>query len=318
MVSEVITISCGAALEGHRGCEQPVSGFPPGEDAAELEGVDLEGFAVGARRPRTPDGTGEVQPERLSVAPRPLACHVGYQFAVVVGGQAQRSADGPAEIHTMHPDIAGEDHVGDEPDGPPFADSSDRLRFGHSVSANDRGCAPASLRCAAADGVELLGDLRWGQRGALSDLEVGELIDELTSAVGCEGLVREPLLPAALADRRCIRRHAEDVARKLSHIPCGAIGLTRPLLGSQRGTGAWAGQTVTVWVDKDGNYMAAPNTATDNALGAIGAALGFLMLGTVGCGLLLLGVHWLLDKHHRSQWQREWQGLGHAPGWSVN
>ncbi|EID77822.1 MULTISPECIES: Rv1733c family protein [Rhodococcus] len=84
------------------------------------------------------------------------------------------------------------------------------------------------------------------------------------------------------------------------------------------GTGARAGQTVTVWVDKDGNYMAAPNTATDNALGAIGAALGFLMLGTVGCGLFLIGFHWLLAKHHRSQLQREWQGLGHAPGWSVN
>nr|WP_271211841.1 hypothetical protein [Rhodococcus wratislaviensis] len=84
------------------------------------------------------------------------------------------------------------------------------------------------------------------------------------------------------------------------------------------GTGAWAGQTVTVWVDKDGNYMAAPNTATDNALGAIGAALGFLMLGTLGCGLFLIGFRWLLAKHHRSQWQREWQGLGHAPGWSVN
>ncbi|NHU44159.1 MULTISPECIES: hypothetical protein [Rhodococcus] len=85
------------------------------------------------------------------------------------------------------------------------------------------------------------------------------------------------------------------------------------------GVGARAGQTVTVWVDEDGNYMQAPNTGTDNAIGALGgAALGFLVLGTVGCGLLLIGFHWLLDKRHRAQWQREWQSLGHTPGWSIS
>ncbi|EKT76665.1 hypothetical protein WSS_A41710 [Rhodococcus opacus M213] len=84
------------------------------------------------------------------------------------------------------------------------------------------------------------------------------------------------------------------------------------------GVGARAGQAVTVWVDEDGNYMQAPNTGTDNAIGALGAALGFLVLGTVGCGLLLIGFHWLLDKRHRSQWQREWQSLGHTPGWSSS
>ncbi|MCZ4586043.1 hypothetical protein [Rhodococcus opacus] len=82
--------------------------------------------------------------------------------------------------------------------------------------------------------------------------------------------------------------------------------------------GARAGQTVTVWVDEGGNYIQAPPTGTDNAIGAISAALAFLMLGTVGCGLLLLGIHWLLATSHRSQWQREWQSPGHIPRWPVS
>ena len=62
------------------------------------------------------------------------------------------------------------------------------------------------------------------------------------------------------------------------------------------GIGARAGQTVTVWVDENGNYMQAPNTSTDNAIRAIGAALAVLALGTVGCGLLLIGTSNLVPR----------------------
>ncbi|QYB04643.1 hypothetical protein I1A62_09310 [Rhodococcus sp. USK10] len=85
----------------------------------------------------------------------------------------------------------------------------------------------------------------------------------------------------------------------------------------ETGIGDKAGQTVTIWVDAHGNYMTNPNTGTENGFEAVVSALAFWSLGTVGCGVLLAGVHSLMAKHHRAQWQKEWNSLGQAPGWTV-
>ncbi|MFC9552539.1 hypothetical protein ACFTWF_16995 [Rhodococcus sp. NPDC056960] len=82
--------------------------------------------------------------------------------------------------------------------------------------------------------------------------------------------------------------------------------------------GARAGQTVTVWVDADGNFMQPPNSGTESGIEAISAAIMFLILGITGCGLLLAGTHGALARYRRSRWQREWQSLGHRPGWPVS
>ncbi|KAF0958727.1 Rv1733c family protein [Rhodococcus sp. T7] len=83
------------------------------------------------------------------------------------------------------------------------------------------------------------------------------------------------------------------------------------------GIGDKAGQTVTIWVDSHGNYMTTPNTGTENGFEAVVAALAFWSLGTVINGVLLVGVHSLITKHHLAQWQREWSSLGQAPGSPV-
>ncbi|MFC9557786.1 hypothetical protein ACFTWF_44060 [Rhodococcus sp. NPDC056960] len=83
------------------------------------------------------------------------------------------------------------------------------------------------------------------------------------------------------------------------------------------GVGARAGQTVMVWVNDQGNYMDAPNTGTENALDAVGAALAFLVLGTGGGGLLLIGFHCLMAKRRAAGWAREWRSIGRSPGASA-
>ncbi|WP_245207935.1 hypothetical protein [Rhodococcus gordoniae] len=70
-------------------------------------------------------------------------------------------------------------------------------------------------------------------------------------------------------------------------------------------------------VDEKGDYMPAPRTGTENAIAALGAALAFLILETVGCVLTLLGIHGVVNRHRISQWHREWQDTRRLPGWPI-
>ncbi|UTT46810.1 Rv1733c family protein [Rhodococcus gordoniae] len=77
------------------------------------------------------------------------------------------------------------------------------------------------------------------------------------------------------------------------------------------------GETVRIRVDEKGDYIPASRTGTENAIAALGAALAFLILETVGYVLTLLGIHGVVNRHRISQWHREWQDTRRLPGWPI-
>ncbi|WP_430336034.1 Rv1733c family protein [Rhodococcus sp. ACT016] len=83
-------------------------------------------------------------------------------------------------------------------------------------------------------------------------------------------------------------------------------------------SGAKAGQTVPIWIDPVGDNVRAPRSGLDNALAAVGAAVGVWAAGSTGCVLVVLGLHWQANRHRLRQWQREWDGLDRRTGWSLS
>ncbi len=82
--------------------------------------------------------------------------------------------------------------------------------------------------------------------------------------------------------------------------------------------GAKAGQTVPIWIDPSGANVGAPRSGADNAVAAVGVAVGVWALGSVGCVLVILALHWQADRHRLRQWQREWDRRDRRTGWSLS
>ena len=81
--------------------------------------------------------------------------------------------------------------------------------------------------------------------------------------------------------------------------------------------GTHRGDTVTVWVDTNGNVVAEPRSGVQNAVIAVSAALS-VWAGAAVCSLLLyMGVRWMNGRSRMRQWDREWNDLGRTPGWPV-
>jgi len=83
-------------------------------------------------------------------------------------------------------------------------------------------------------------------------------------------------------------------------------------------TGDKAGQTVRIWTDPAGNTVRAPRSGQDNAVAAVSVAVAVWALGSAGCVLVVLGLHWQASRHRLRQWQREWDRLDRNTGWSLS
>src|SRR5580704_10089410 len=97
--------------EGQRVAEDAGAGQATGDCADEVNGVDLDSFAVGALAELPAGGTFEDELEWLAVDACPLADDVGDEPAVVIGAEGHRPVDGLVDVDAMGPDISGEADV---------------------------------------------------------------------------------------------------------------------------------------------------------------------------------------------------------------
>lgn len=82
--------------------------------------------------------------------------------------------------------------------------------------------------------------------------------------------------------------------------------------------GARVGETVSVWIDAQGELVAAPATGADTAAAAVIAAVVVWVAGAIGGVVLLLGVHAATARHRMAHWDAEWNELGKPPGRQVS
>src|SRR5919199_4792125 len=110
-----------AGLEGDLVGEEAPARGAPGQVAAELDRVELVALtvlAVLAGHVGPPGGSAEDEGEGSGVTPSPVRDHLGDDSPVVVGGQHEVSSGGPGQVDTVHPGVAGEDHVEQVPQRP--------------------------------------------------------------------------------------------------------------------------------------------------------------------------------------------------------
>lgn len=78
---------------------------------------------------------------------------------------------------------------------------------------------------------------------------------------------------------------------------------------------AKAGDTVTVWIDRDGSRVGAPLSANQTVMAAILLAFGSWLLFVVALGGTYVLVRARLDRERYAAWEREWRELDerHTP-----
>src|SRR5947199_2951382 len=96
--------------ERERVAEDTGAGSATGEDADELDGVELDPLAASALAELATGRTLEDELEGLTVDLGPLAHDVGHEPAVVVGGQLHRPTGRAGQVDAVRP------HVTSEPD----------------------------------------------------------------------------------------------------------------------------------------------------------------------------------------------------------
>lgn len=106
-----------------------------------------------------------------------------------------------------------------------------------------------------------------------------------------------------------------DVGQARVHWSIRGIGHTHMIDADSE---AKAGDAVSIWVDTNGNLSAAPMTGGESAVAAVIGAIAVWATSIIAGVLFLLGVHWIASKHCLAQWNREWSGIGKAPGWPVS
>ena len=148
--------------------EDPGAGQATGEGADEVEGVDLDAFAVDALAELAAGGTVEHELERLAVDAGPLGDDVGDEAAVVIGAEVHRAVDGRVDVDAMGPDVAGEADVEQVLERRPTDGRTERER---QVPRRGRGAPPALDRLRA-HGPELGDELVVGEVVALADLQL--------------------------------------------------------------------------------------------------------------------------------------------------
>ena len=95
-------------------------------------------------RPLATGGTGEPQRVRPTVPLGPLRHQVGDDRPVVVRRRHERAAGRPCRVDTVHPDVAGEDDVGEEAERPHLPGGTDLLLTRHRAATDEPGHALTS------------------------------------------------------------------------------------------------------------------------------------------------------------------------------
>ena len=126
-------------------------------------------------------------------------------------------------------------------------------------------------------------------------------------------LVEDPR-PVVVADAHSRSPDTQDRATAQWTAPDGTLRST----DVQTAPRTHRGDTVTVWVDTNGNIVAEPRSGMQNAAIAVSAALSVWAGAAVGALLLYSGVRWISGRSRMRQWDREWNDLGRTPGWPVS
>lgn len=126
-------------------------------------------------------------------------------------------------------------------------------------------------------------------------------------------LVEDPR-PVVVADAHSRSPDTQDRATAQWTAPDGTLRST----DVETAPGTHRGDTVTVWVDTNGNVAAEPRSGMQNAAIAVSAALSVWAGAAVGALLLYSGVRWISGRSRMRQWDREWNDLGRTPGWPVS
>ncbi|WP_009472548.1 hypothetical protein [Rhodococcus sp. JVH1] len=126
-------------------------------------------------------------------------------------------------------------------------------------------------------------------------------------------LVEDPR-PVVVADAHSRSPDTQDRATAQWTAPDGTLRST----DVETAPGTHRGDTVTVWVDTNGNVVAEPRSGMQNAAIAVSAALSVWAGAAVGALLLYSGVRWISGRSRMRQWDREWNDLGRTPGWPVS
>src|SRR5918995_2499443 len=99
-------------LEDDTGREEAGARRPPGHDAAELDGVELEHLPRASAALERPTGRAvEKEAVRPAMPLGPLGDDVGDDAPVVVGVDLEGTADGAVDVEAVHPPITRVDDV---------------------------------------------------------------------------------------------------------------------------------------------------------------------------------------------------------------
>lgn len=110
------------------------------------------------------------------MAAGPFGHHVSDDDAVVIWGERGVPTGGVGEVEAVHPGVAGEDHVGEEADGPGLRDTVDDLRPRCASASYEPGNPASSRHTARADPVQLGTQLLGPEMLAFLDLECGQRV----------------------------------------------------------------------------------------------------------------------------------------------
>src|SRR5580698_8269135 len=158
--------------EGQRVAEHAAARPAAGERADVLDGVDVDVFAVVAVAEGPARRAVEHEVERLTVDRGPFGDDVGDQAAVMACREVHRPAGRTTDVDAVTPDVAGKSHVEQVLKRLPANRRAERER---QVPHRGR-CPPPAPDRLRAYLLELAGQLRVGEAGALADLQLVQAV----------------------------------------------------------------------------------------------------------------------------------------------
>jgi hypothetical protein len=149
----------------------------------------------------------------------------------VVGGQLDVAAGCARDVDAMHPDVSGENQVGEVPELPRLGDTGN-FDVDRDVLPNRRGQVRPAVQGVGEDTVNASGEVGILDAGAVGDLHGAETVDE-RAAIGLGPFARGALLVLVLGARRAPFGRAEHVQHDVAHGPLRAVGGRRPFVAGE-------------------------------------------------------------------------------------